>query len=422
MSVKFGETKMQRKIILFVGCFFVPGLIGVVSLWTTLTHAQTPPGNVLQQNVLQKIANPQQQQPALQQPGRPLPVPLFNLTPEQAAANPLLNARLNSLLPEERNSVLVYENCNRGVVNINTKVMYTANMIFQIEAPDGGSGVVLDQQGHIVTNYHVIEDAHEIQVTLFNGSTYNATPVGGDPFTDLAVLKIDAPVSELFPIPLGDSGLLFTGERIYAIGNPFGLDRTYTAGIISSLNRTIGSQKRGRTIKQVIQIDAAINPGNSGGALLNTAGQLIGINTMIASSSGDSAGIGFAIPVNTLARIVPLLLKDGKIIRPDIGIYQVRSVENNGVLVALMEPDGPAAKAGILGPTLNTRRGRNLGFTYEETYIDKKKSDLIVAVNNQPVKSGEDFIALVEENRPGDTITLTVVRNGETLKIPVTLR
>lgn len=362
-----------------------------------------------------------QGQVRVQVPAVNVPAPLINMTPEQAAANPTLAARLNSLFPEERNSVLVNEACNRSVVNINTKSRQR-DFFFEYNSEDGGSGVVFDKQGHVVTNYHVVEDAHQIQVTLFNGSTYDAVPVGGDPLTDLAILKINAPTVELFPATLGDSGSLLVGERIYAIGNPFGLERTFTSGVISNLNRTIGSQQRGRTIKQVIQIDAAINPGSSGGALLNTAGQLIGINTAIASRSGDNAGVGFAIPINTVARIVPMLIKDGKVLRPDIGIYRVLTAETGGVYVALIEPEGAAAQAGVVGPQLVIKRVERSGFRSETQTVTKDKPDLIIAINDKPVTSGEDFIGQVEENRPGDTITLTVVRDGRQLKIPVTLK
>jgi len=363
--------------------------------------------------------NPQVQ---AQAPVVNMPAPLMTLTPDQLVANPTLAARLNALLPDERNSVLVYEHCNRGVANINTKSRQR-DFFFEYNSEDGGSGVVFDKQGHILTNFHVVEDAREITVTLFNGSSYNAVPVGGDPLTDLAVLKINAPAAELFPISFGDSNSLLVGERIYAIGNPFGLERTYTTGIISSLNRTIGSQQRGRAIKQVIQIDAAINPGSSGGALLNTSGQLIGVNTAIASRSGDNAGVGFAIPANTVARIVPMLINDGKVVRPDIGIFRVLTNDKGvGVYVILLEQDGPAHKAGVIGPMPIVGRVQRPGLYQEYRTVSKADPDLVTATNGHPVVPGEDFIGQVEENRPGDTITLTIHRNGRDMKIPVTLQ
>jgi len=341
---------------------------------------------------------------------------------QDVSNNPLINARFSSLLPDEKVNVLVYDRCNRSVVNINTRSINRDNIFFRaMESIDGGSGIIFDQQGHIITNYHVVEGASQVEVTLADGSSYEAKPVGLDPVTDLAVLKIDAPTTELFPVTFGDSSQLLVGQRIYAIGNPFGLERTLTTGIISSLNRSIESRAQGRAIKQVIQMDAAINPGNSGGALLNTSGQLIGINTAIASSSGDNAGIGFAIPVNTIARIIPQLIRDGAVQRPDIGIAEVRTTKN-GVSVALIDPEGPAAKAGILGPYPVLERLSIPGLMKTSRYIKQVKPDLVVAVNGQTVKTGEDFIGLVEENKPGDTVTLTIVRDGKTLQVSVVLK
>ncbi|MDR1958776.1 MAG: trypsin-like peptidase domain-containing protein [Planctomycetaceae bacterium] len=342
---------------------------------------------------------------------------------QEISGNPVLNARYASLLPDEKVSVLVYDRCNKSVVNINTLSVRRGEfflMPVEMEAEEGGSGIVIDTAGHIITNYHVVENAEQVDVTLASGKTYSAKAVGLDPVTDIAVLKIDAPASELVPVAFGDSSQLLVGQNVYAIGNPFGLERTLTTGIISSLNRTINSKVPGRAIKQVIQTDAAINPGNSGGALLNTSGQLIGINTAIATSSGDSAGIGFAIPVNTVARIVPQLIADGKVIRPDIGIIQVQTTER-GVLVALLDPDGPAAQAGIIGPSLVVERQWLGTFYRERRYIKQVQSDMITAVNGQPVKTGEDFIGLVEENKPGSTVTLTIIRDNKTLEIPVVL-
>lgn len=409
-----------------IACFLVAFVLAsaIVYEYTSAQYRVPQPSPYAAQAAPAVQTQLQPQASAVARPQTPAtnpPTPLVNLPPDQLAANPTLAARLNALLPDERNSVLVYESCNRGVVNINTKSRQQ-DFIFEYNTEDGGSGVVFDRQGHILTNFHVVEDAHEINVTLFNGSSYKAVPVGGDPLTDMAVLKIDAPAEELFPLTFGDSNTLLVGERIYAIGNPFGLERTYTTGIISSLNRTISSQQRGRAIKQVIQIDAAINPGSSGGALINTAGQLIGVNTAIASRSGDNAGVGFAIPVNTVARIVPMLIKDGKITRPDIGIYRVSNAEQGGVYAILIEPDGPAAKAGVVGPMPVVERTQRPGFYSERRAISRAEPDLITAINGRPVKSGEDFIGQVEENRPGDTITLTVIRAGKELKIPVTLK
>ncbi len=197
--------------------------------------------------------------------------------------------------PEEVINVNVYEACNRGVVNISTKLIRATSFFTEAVAEGSGSGSVIDKAGHITTNYHVIEGARDINVTLYTGDSYPAILVGQDPDNDVAVLRIAAPEESLYPIPFGDSSHLKVGMHIIAIGNPFGLERTMSTGIISSLNRRITSKTR-RSMKSIIQIDAALNQGNSGGPLLNSRGELIGMNTAIATSTGDNAGIGFAIP------------------------------------------------------------------------------------------------------------------------------
>ncbi|HPP52194.1 MAG TPA: trypsin-like peptidase domain-containing protein, partial [Thermoguttaceae bacterium] len=285
-------------------------------------------------------------QPVLPPVGVPAPAK------QDAIPNPEESPDLAELTPEERVNIGVYELCNRSVVHITTKsVREGALLLFAVEIPaEGeGSGVVLDRKGHILTNCHVVEGAQEIQVTLFNGKSYVGRLVGQDRVTDVAVLRIEAPPEELFPVMFGDSNRLRVGQRVYAIGNPFGFERTLSTGIISSLNRTLPSRSQARTIKNVIQIDAAINPGNSGGPLLNTQGRMIGMNTAIASRTGESAGVGFAIPVNTIARVVPQLIENGRVRRPDVGILRVYQTER-GLLVAALAPGGAAEKAGIRGP------------------------------------------------------------------------
>jgi S1-C subfamily serine protease len=243
--------------------------------------------------------------------------------------------------PEERVNIFVYEKCNRSVVNINTKgTAGTALFVIEIPSEGAGSGSVLDKRGHILTNYHVVEDAKEIQVTLFDSKNYDAHLVGRDPVSDVAVIKIDAPPDSLYPVTLGDSAHLRVGQRVFAIGNPFGLERTLTTGIISSLNRELPT-RNSRTIKSVIQIDAAINPGNSGGPLLDSHGRLIGMNTAIASKTGQNTGVGFAIPVGMIGRVVPQLIEKGKVTRPEIGISRVYQTEV-GLLIATLVPGGPA--------------------------------------------------------------------------------
>ena len=315
---------------------------------------------------------------------------------------------------EEAVNVAVYEAANRSVVNITSKTA-RGGLLLEVQGEGAGSGAVLDTNGNVLTNYHVVQAAKEIQVTLFSSKTYDATVVGVDPLNDLAVVHIEAPADELHPVMLGDSRNLRVGMRVYALGNPFGLERTLTTGIISSLNRSL--QIHGNwTIKSIIQIDAAINPGSSGGPLLDSHGRLIGINTAIATTSGQSAGVGFAIPVSLIARVVPQLLAHGRVIRPETGIKNVY-VSERGLMIAELKPDGPAAKAGLQGPKVTrTRRGP---FLVER--IDRSAADLIVAIDGEKVKTTDDFLSYIDEKRPGDQVILTIVREGRRLEVPLTL-
>ncbi|MFO0917391.1 MAG: trypsin-like peptidase domain-containing protein [Planctomycetaceae bacterium] len=319
------------------------------------------------------------------------------------------------LTPDEAVNVAVYEAVNRGVVNITSKVKGERFLLMELQSEGSGSGAVIDHEGHILTNYHVVQDAKEVQVTLFNGESYDAQLVGADPLNDLAVIRIDAPTEELFPVSLGESRGLRVGMRVFAIGNPFGLERTLTTGIISSLNRSL--QIRGNwTIKSIIQIDAAINPGSSGGPLLDAHGRLIGINTAIATTTGQSAGVGFAIPSSLVMRVVPQLMKHGRVIRPEIGIARVYQTEE-GLLVAELRPHGPAEKAGLKGPKITrTRRGP---FVVER--VDRSAADLIVAVDDQKVVTAEDFLSYIEEKRPGESVVLTLIRDGKKQLVDVPL-
>jgi S1-C subfamily serine protease len=223
------------------------------------------------------------------------------------AVVPLPEATARNFTPEEQTNITVYETVNRSVVNINTKAtVATGLLLIEMPSEGAGSGIVLDKQGHLLTNFHVVEGAKEIQVLLYDGSSH--------PATDVAVIKVDAPAELLQPVTFGTSNDLRVGQRVFAIGNPFGLERTLTTGIISSLNRSLPT-RTGRTIKSIIQTDAAINPGNSGGPLLDSTARLIGMNTAIASRTGQSAGVGFALPGGTLARIVPQLIQRGHLRR-----------------------------------------------------------------------------------------------------------
>ena len=348
-------------------------------------------------------------------------VPETASTLPQSDESSLFVERYSELQPNERISIQVYERCNRSVVNINTQTTYSILLFAQIDEPGAGSGIVLDKEGHILTNLHVIANVDAVKVTLFNGDSYEAKLVGTDIYTDLAVIKIKAPQEVLHPIVFGDSAKLLVGQQIFAIGNPFGLERTLSSGLISSLNRSMPSRVETRSIRGLIQTDAAINPGNSGGALLDTQGRLIGINTAIATRSGGSHGVGFAIPSRTILRIVPQLITNGKVIRGEIGIDTVRVVTRelpngntmHGLLVTQLTEKGAAEKAGLRGPQiLRGIRGPQR---------DMSTADIIVAVNGVPTKKVDDFTAIIDERSPKDRVILDVFREGNITKITITL-
>ncbi|KAI5077439.1 hypothetical protein GOP47_0007263 [Adiantum capillus-veneris] len=283
-----------------------------------------------------------------------------------------------------------------------------------MEVPQGsGSGFIWDTDGHIVTNYHVIRGASDLRVTLGDQSTYEAKVVGFDRDKDVAVLHIDSPKNKLRPIPVGSSTDLLVGQKVYAIGNPFGLDHTLTTGVISGLRREISSAATGRPIQDVIQTDAAINPGNSGGPLLDSSGTLIGINTAIYSPSGASAGVGFSIPVDTVRGIVEQLVKYGKVTRPILGItfapeQSVEQLGVSGVLVLDAPPMGPAGKAG-LKPTTRDSYGRLV------------LGDIITSINGEKVKNGSDLYRILDRCKVGDEVAVEVLRGNKTEKFMVTL-
>jgi S1-C subfamily serine protease len=300
-------------------------------------------------------------------------------------------------------------------VHIDTRSRRDDTFFFGETSEGSGSGSIIDGEGHILTNFHVIEGAQQIQVTLADDAQYMAEVMGVDPTTDIAVLKIDAPDDDLHPLAFGDSSRLRVGQRVFAIGNPFGLDRTLSTGVVSSLNRMLPSRNH-RKLKSIIQIDAAINPGNSGGPLLDSNGRLVGMNTAIAARSEQSAGIGFAIPERTISRIVPLLISDGRVVRADIGIVSVRPTQA-GLMIMQLEAGGPAAKAGLQGPRIvRTQRGP---FVYEQ--VDRSVADVLVGVDDTPVDSVDSLLTVVESRRPGDEVTLYVMRDGEPRSVTVTL-
>lgn len=281
------------------------------------------------------------------------------------------------------------------------------------EVPSGnGSGFIWDRKGHIVTNYHVIQNSSSAQVTLADQSTYQATVVGTAPEKDLAVLRIEAPAGSLRPIPVGASNNLRVGQSVFAIGNPFGLDQTLTTGIVSALGREIKSVA-GIPIRNVIQTDAAINPGNSGGPLLNTQGQLIGVNTAIYSPSGASAGIGFSIPVDVVRWVVPELISFGELRRPTLGIelapeYLLQRAGIKGVLILRVSENGPAEKAGIL-PTRRDRSGRIV------------LGDIITGINKDPILSYSDLVLALEKYKAGDRVTVSFLRDDKASQVEIEL-
>jgi S1-C subfamily serine protease len=330
-------------------------------------------------------------------------------------ATPRAVAPRGALVPDEQNNINVFKAASPSVVHITTlqnqRDFFSLNVS---QVPSGtGTGFAWDDQGHIVTNFHVIQGANAAQVTLADQSNWQAELVGAFPDRDLAVLRIKAPKDKLPAIPLGTSRDLQVGQKVFAIGNPFGLDQTLTVGIVSALNREIDSVTR-RTIRGVIQTDAAINPGNSGGPLLDSSGRLIGVNTAIYSPSGASAGIGFAIPVDEVNRIVPKLIRDGRIVRPALG---VSSGPDNlakalglpkGVPLVAVQNGGPAARAGLL-PFRRSPNGTIVG------------GDVITAVNDEPVADLDDMLSQLERHKPGDTVSVSAWRNGSVRKVQVVL-
>jgi S1-C subfamily serine protease len=339
--------------------------------------------------------------------------------PAEALASSGFGSGLDDFAPEERTNILVYDKANRSVVHITTKAAQRELLFLEVPSEGAGSGSVLDKNGHVLTNYHVVEGAQEIRVTLQSGESYEAGIIGYDPPNDMAILKIAAPAEELWPIELGDSSRLRVGQVVYAIGNPFGLERTMTTGIISSLNRSLPG-KGGRSMKSMIQIDAALNRGNSGGPLLDTRGRLIGMNTAIASSTGENTGVGFSIPVDTIKRVAPQLITTGKVTRPEAGISRVYQSEQ-GLVIATLITGGPAERAGLRGFRIVREQKRRGPFTYEERHIDRSQADTIVAVDGEKATTADAFLSLIERHRPGELATITVLRGGQLTDVPVTL-
>ncbi len=308
---------------------------------------------------------------------------------------------------DESNNIEVFKSTSPSVVNItNARLVRSFYSLNPQQVPQGtGTGFIWDTEGHIVTNYHVVQQADRVLVTLQDGTTYDAQPVGLDPSRDLSVLKIDAPAELLTPIVPGDSDLLEVGRKVIAIGNPFGLDTTMTVGVVSALGREIDSVNR-RKIRDVIQTDAAINPGNSGGPLLNSLGQLIGVNTAIYSPSGASSGIGFAIPVNTVKDVVPELIQFGRVQTPILGITRVPQPDYyrrlwgiEGVIVLDTVEGSDPDRLGMRGLSRANRGRIVLG-------------DVIVEIDGEAVRNEDDLATIIEQRQPGDTVLVRTVRDN----------
>ena len=319
-------------------------------------------------------------------------------------------------LSDERNTINIFQRTSPSVVFIST----TGSRINPwnrtvTEIPSGtGSGFIWDNEGHVVTNYHVIKNSSSASVRLSDERTYNATLVGASPRHDLAVLKINIPIDRPAPVPIGTSKNLLVGQKVYAIGNPFGLDYTLTTGIISALGRSIDSDAGGR-IENLVQTDAAINPGNSGGPLIDSAGRLIGINTAIFSPSGSSSGIGFAIPVDNVNRVIPQLIAKGRYIRPVLGVQMderynesiKRRYNIDGVVVLAVTKNSGAERAGLIGISPQDNRG-SLG-------------DIIQKINGRQVNTVDDFLDVLDEYNVGDEVELTLLRGNGEVKVLVPL-
>ncbi|HNF92442.1 MAG TPA: trypsin-like peptidase domain-containing protein [Accumulibacter sp.] len=322
------------------------------------------------------------------------------------------------LAADEKATIELFEKSRDSVVFISTarvvRDVWTRNAY---TVPRGtGSGFIWDDAGHVVTNLHVIEGASQATVKLADGRDYQAALVGASPAYDIAVLRIGVGFKRPPPVPVGTSSDLKVGQKVFAIGNPFGLDWTLTNGIVSALDRSLAGERDGPAIEHLIQTDAAINPGNSGGPLLDSAGRLIGINTAIYSPSGASAGIGFAVPVDTVMRVVPQLIKSGRYIRPALGVEADEALNRRlaaatgiaGVFVLRVQPGSAAEKAGLAGVTVSAH--------------SIVPGDIIVAINDKPVDDVATLLARVDDYRMGDVVQLTLRRGAQTRKVDVTLQ
>lgn len=318
---------------------------------------------------------------------------------------------------DEENSIEIYKKMSPGVAFITTSARFETWFGEEFERESGnGSGSVIDNQGHILTNYHVVENASKLTVSFGGETVYPAEFVGGDPDTDLAVIKITPPAEGLTIVPLGDSSRLQVGQKVLAIGNPFGLDRTLTTGVISGLQRPIRA-RNGRPIDAAIQTDASINPGNSGGPLLDKYGRMIGINSQILSPSGASAGVGFAVPVNTAKRVVPQLIQYGEVRRPKLGasFYSIQELKDRGLKLPINE--GLLINRVFTGGSIDRAGLKGLSSDGQSMIL----GDIITSIDGEKITNMDDLYRFLDKRKIGETISVTVFRRGDTVTVPVKL-
>lgn len=414
---------------LLLGASCLVGALLVPYVGEALPAAEEPS---VQESVTEPTATPD--------PVPPLEEPLSGADePEPAwTATPIAGEILDGASAEERQVAAVYERVAPSVVHIRVVQHVSGRDSPRLEIPGWpgppempdfyrrgeGSGFVWDREGHIVTNYHVVHNAEKVEVTFLDGATRLADVVGADADSDLAVLKVEQPGERLVPVILGDSGRLFVGQRVMAIGNPFGQEWTLTVGVVSALGRTLPSGVSNYSIPKMVQTDAAINPGNSGGPLLDREGRLVGVNTMILSTDRTSTGVGFAIPVNIVSQIVPVLIEDGEYTYAWLGVAgrgldretalaMGLPADQRGALMITVAEGSPADEAGLQGSDETvTRNGTRLFLG----------GDVVIGMEEYPIRTMDDMIAyLVEEARPGQRVTLTVLRDGEERTMEVTL-
>ena len=331
-----------------------------------------------------------------------------------------ISGPVTALTPDEENTIRIYEAVNASVVNITNIALTYDFFLNPIPSQASGSGSIISKQGHILTNTHVVKDAKRLVVTLSDGSKWSAKLVGADPVTDLAIIQIKAPPGRLTIIPMGTSDKLRPGQKVLAIGNPFGLERTLTTGIISAIRKHIKTDES--EMEEVIQIDAAINPGNSGGPLIDSNGKMIGINTAIFTPSGGSVGIGFAVPINTALNILNELIEKGYVAYPWLGVETQALVPevakalklpvSHGVMVARISRGGPAHRAGIRGGNQRVEIGNAIFII---------GGDIIVALDGISFKTGEEFHEILKSKKPGDRIILTIWRGQTKRELSVRL-